>query len=218
MTFDEYVDGKTIAVVGPAPLPYDQSAEIDGHDLVYRTTEGPLGGWYGSRWDIAYLNGGTGRQILDDDHRHYFRKIEHVDWWVYKTKHSRQYRPSGNSRLSHKPRIRNPNQITGILFDLVQYNPAHITVYGADLYASGPDKAYNADYDPRPAGVQAEFIIIHRPMEQFQVHQAVYKTGKIRGDDRYVAAVTMTTAEYQTVIDRWQAAYDNHQKTLLTLT
>jgi hypothetical protein len=39
-SFGEYVAGKTIAIVGPAPAPYDQSAEVDAHDIVYRASYG----------------------------------------------------------------------------------------------------------------------------------------------------------------------------------
>ena len=209
MNFETYVAGKTIAVVGPAPMLTDQSAEIDAHDLVYRPGHSPVGGWYGTRTDIAYLNGQLGRAILDDDHRHLKTRIDGATWWVYKSRQGRQYRPDGLERVAHRPtHIQNPNAVTGILWDLTHYQPASITVYGADLYAAGPGHAYHDGYDRRDAGGQGQGILMHRPMEQLKVHRQVYETGLIVGDDRYVAAVTMTDQQYQAVIDSWQTAVE----------
>jgi hypothetical protein len=203
MIFEEYVRGKAIAVVGPAPMTRDQSADIDGHDLVYRPGHSSQGGRYGSRIDIAYLNGQLGREVYNDDWTRVCQQIEPATWWVYKSK---GHRRDGLYRHSIKPkRTMNVNAITGILYDLVQFPVGTITVYGADLYAGGPGKAYQADYDRRDTVGQAQGIIMHEPWKQMRVHRAVHATGKVSGDDRYLAAVTMTDEDYQAVIDRWQA-------------
>ena len=207
MNFDAYVGDRTIAVVGPAPLPYDQSAEIDAHDLVYRPGKTPGGPEYGSRVDIVYLNGRLGRTILDDTMRDLRAYNEQATWWVYKQRHGRQYRPDGLERVAHRPtHVKNPNAVTGILWDLTHFHPASITVYGADLYAAGPENAYHPGYDRRDQVDEANAMLLHRPFEQLAAHRAIYATGLIRGDDRYLAAVTMTDAEYRAVIDRWRDA------------
>ena len=209
MNFDEYVAGKTIAVVGPAPLLYDQSAEIDAHDLVYRPGHSPMGGWYGDRVDIAYLNGQLGREILDVESREIRERIDIATWWVYKGRNSRAYRPEGLERTAHRPdHVHNPNAVTGILWDLTHFHPASVTVYGADLYAGGPGNAYHHEYDRRDLAGQAQGIILHRPWEQMRAHRAIHSTGLTVGDERYLAAITMTDDQYQAVIDSWQQAYD----------
>ena len=203
MIWSDYVRGRSIAVVGPAPMPVDQSSDIDGHDLVYRPGHSPVGGHYGERIDIAYLNGNLARTILDDDRAHWRRNINRATWWVYKMT---GHRPNGLYRHAVKPRqTMNVNAITGILFDLIQEDVGSITVYGADLYAGGPGNAYHESYDRRTTKGQALGILDHEPWKQMRVHRAVYRTGKVQGDDRYVAAVTMTDEEYQAVIDRWAA-------------
>ena len=207
MNFDQYVAGKTIAVVGPAPLPYDQSAEIDAHDLVYRPGKVPGGPEYGSRVDIVYLNGRLGRTMLDDSMRDLKAYNDQATWWVYKSHRGRQYRPDGLERIAHRPTfLTNPNAVTGILWDLTHFHPASISVYGADLYAGGPAAAYHPGYDRRDPMDEARAFLLHKPMQQLHAHRAIYATGLIRGDDRYVAAVTMTDGEYQAVIDLWQQA------------
>ena len=206
MNFEHYVAGKTIAIVGPAPLPYDQSAEIDAHDLVYRPGKIPGGPEYGTRVDIVYLNGRVGREVLDDSAADLRAYNEQATWWVNKKDNAPQ-RPQGFQRLAHRPvNVTNPNAVTGMLWDLTHFHPASITVYGADLYAGGPNNAYHPAYDRRDSIDEANAYLLHKPMEQLRAHRAIYATGLIKGDDRYVAAVTMTDAEYQAVIDSWREA------------
>ena len=209
-TFEEYVAGKRIAVVGPAIPVGDQSAAIDEHDLVYRLAQRrqPIPE-YGTRLDIAYLNGLLGRTILDDDKRDYYERIRNCGWWVYKTPHGRQHRPHGKERMAIKPAIRNENAITGVLWDLVQFPVASITVYGTDLFAGGPMGSYHPSEQPDGATPeQLAWFVMHRPLEQLRTHRAIVATGKVVGDDRYLKAATMTDAEYQVVIDEWQSALD----------
>jgi hypothetical protein len=185
-------------------MPVDQSADIDARDLVYRPSQSPMGGHYGSRIDIAYLNGRVGRTVYDDDEKELLARIEPATWWVYKNNGHRKH---GYYRKALRPKMAiNLNAITGMLFDLVKTDCGSITVYGADLYAGGPEKAYFPEYDLRPTSGQAMGILMHEPWKQMRLHRAIYRTGKVDGDDRYLAAVTMTDDEYQAVIDRWAAA------------
>jgi len=205
MIWTEYVRGRSIAIVGPAPMPVDQSADIDAHDLVYRPIRAPIGGHYGNRLDIAFLNGGWGRNIYDDDKTAVRETIEPATWWVFK---KTALRREGLYRKASKPRLAiNPNAVTSMLFDLAKEPTGPITVYGADLYASGPDDSYEPNYAAwHSQQVRANAVIAHEPLKQMRIHRAVYATGKVVGDDRYLAAVTMTDEEYQAVIARWAAA------------
>jgi hypothetical protein len=208
MIWEDYVRGKSIAIVGPAPLTHDQSAQIDSHDIVYRPAKSPIGGWYGERLDAVYLNNIRGRTILEDDQAELRAKIEVADWWVYKS--STSHRPTGLYRVARKPRQSgfNPNAITHMLFDLALTPCAYITVFGADLYAGGPENAYVEGYPWVDLPHQAFSILSHDPMKNRRVHRAVLTTGKVGGDSRYLAAVSMTDEEYQAVIDRWAACLE----------
>ena len=215
MTFDEFVGGKSIAIVGPAPMPHDQSADIDGHDLVYRPAQAPPGGWYGDRTDIVFLNGGLGRTILDDSRTELRQRIDPVPWWVYKSQRF-QPRPDGHYKRAQGPKLKhtgmNPNAVTMMLWDLLQYATGPISVFGADLYAAGPDRSYREGYydrlDVPDFETAARGFLMHEPMKQMRVHRRIVATGRVVGDDRYLAAVSMTDDEYQAVIDDWQAALE----------
>jgi hypothetical protein len=203
MTFDEYVAGKTIAVVGAAPLPYDQSAEIDGHDIVYRANLHRPGPEYGQKTDVVFLNGWMSRKTYDDDASWWRERCEDATFWVFKG--PRGERRDGLYKRAHKVPIVNPNAVTAMLWDLIHYGPASISVYGTDLYSGGPEAAYYPGYKRRPLAEQASSFLLHKPMEQMRIHRQVVATGKVVGDDRYLKAVAQTDEEYQAVIDRWRA-------------
>jgi len=106
-SFGEYVDGKTIAIVGPAPAPYDQTAEVDAHDIVYRPSYGfhtpadeavrlsshaeigtdwyesgvfPAG--YGTRVDMAFYNNGATRMGMRGE---LDQVLVDLDWAMFKS-------------------------------------------------------------------------------------------------------------------------------------
>ena len=208
MIWSEYVRGKSIAVVGPAPMDTDQSSHIDGHDLVYRVATLPPGGRYGTRSDMVYLNGVVCRTIYEDDQTRLLDMLEPATWWVCKMGYG--HRRQGLYRHADRPRRSgfNPNAVIGMLFDLVKHDVGCINVFGADLYAGGPDKGYNPDYDRRPPSGQAFGVIAHNPQAQMRLARAIVATGKVGGDSRFLAAVSMSDEEYQAVIDSWKQALE----------
>jgi hypothetical protein len=171
-SFYEYVAGKTIAIVGPAPAPYDQSAEIEAHDLVYRTSyglsvpadrairrsssaavgtdgyrKGAIPAKTGTRTDLSFYNAGTSDMIargeLDD-------VLVDLDWVICKRS---GMQPSGitNLRSCARPPMKVSGtelQITAMLWDLTFYEVASVTVYGADFYIGEFSDWYDPIYQP----------------------------------------------------------------------
>jgi len=199
----ELVRGRTVAVVGRGRIDDHQAADIDAHDVVYRTSQSPLGGPWGHRSDIVYLCWAAGRDIYQRRQADHLARIVDVPLWVYKGK-PRETRRTGAWRVARWPKITNPNAVTLMLWDLIRYHePASVTVYAADLYAGGPGNAYGPGTDRRDVEGQGYGIIRHHPREQRKVHKALATTGKIVGDDRYLAAVAMSDADYDQVIRAW---------------
>jgi hypothetical protein len=171
-TFGEYVDGKTIAIVGPAPAPYDQSAEVHAHDIVYRASYGfsaPLDpavrlsscaalgtDWYrsgafpagyGTRVDMAFYNNGATMQASRGE---LDQVLTDLDWAMFK---SAGMPASGltNVRTVNRPPMKVPgteSQITAMLWDLTFYRPAAVTVFGADFYTGDLEDWYSPEYVP----------------------------------------------------------------------
>ena len=225
MTFEEWVDGKTIAIVGPAPAPYDQSAEVDAHDLVFRTSWGfrgdkplvdkhastfdptafPAG--YGTRVDASFYNGLGVRLACEGRLDH---MLEHLTWAIWKQ--AKPYKPSRGlclERVADRPskngKVINVNQITGMLWDLHLFRPASVTVFGADFYTAPINEWYDPNYAHREVlrdtKAHVDSARIHDQEAQREVVRHVRsKKGWPEGDDRYIKALEMTRAEHEALL------------------
>jgi len=159
-SFGQYVDGKTIAIVGPAPAPYDQTAEVDAHDIVYRASYGYLSDGkqgrydagrfvpgYGTRVDMAFYNGGASRQAVDGVLDNVYQDL---DWAIHKFSPGYES-PLTNTRTANMPRVIHgkkvaANQVPIMLWDLTFYSPAKVTVFGADFYLGPLETWYDSMY------------------------------------------------------------------------
>lgn len=222
--FAEYVRGKTIAVVGPAPAPHDQAAEVDAHDLVFRTSYGFTAqtGWkhtrtayesgvfptgYGTRVDVSFYNSGAARMategLLD-------APLADIDWAIWKYLDTPLPKRGLCAEIrGHRPALNgspvNVNQITGILWHLSHYEPADVTVFGADFYSSPfsswYDPAYMANMDLLGLEKHLKAARSHDQQLQRRVVRDVRKRlGWPNGDDRYIAALDMTPEQVEAVL------------------
>ncbi len=231
-SFGEYVDGRTIAIVGPAPVPYDQTAEIDGHDIVYRTTYGltlgdrlvpgrfPAG--TGSRVDMAFYNASATRLAQDG----YLDDVyADLDWAVHKI--SPPYiSPITNIRAANKPkaihgRRVHPTQVPIMLWDLTFYSPAKVTVFGADFYMGPVETWYDQAYQPsdwtthdpaRPDPTEAMGPGFHDQELNRQIVRAVRDTVPwLAGDDRFLKALDVPREVHEAAMLQQSLRYKSPQ-------
>jgi hypothetical protein len=231
-TWSQYVDGKTIAIVGPAPAPYDQSAEVDAHDIVYRTSWGfsaprdeailrsssaargedwyrddvfPAG--YGTRVDAAFYNGGATAQASRGELDHVIR---HLDWACFK--HEMRHSAVTNVRQVNRPPMKAPgteSQVTAMLWDLTYCRPASVTVFGADFYIGPFEDWYDPSYvptelmaDPRDWDEHARSHLWHDQADNRRIVQAVLELGWLVGDRRYLDALMMSAQQQQAITEQ----------------
>jgi hypothetical protein len=205
----EYVAGRTVAVVGPAPAPYDQSAEVEAHDIVLRCSpfsRAVAVPGYGTRTDVGIYNGTNTRRINGGDEQ-LIAGVKQLKWSIYKVKPYPYF--LGNARLAHWPtktRSRqNPNQVTLALSDLTHFEPASVTVFGADFF-TGP---MGEIYDPAYHYLHAEVEDVSKSMRHHDQrwNRAIVKAIRKRygwpnGDARYQAVLDMPDDEFDAIQDR----------------
>jgi len=225
--YAEYVRGKTVAVVGPAPAPHDQAAEVDAHDIVIRCSYGFVGNrafkerakldWisgivpdgYGTRVDVAYYNSLGARVAFEG---RLDAVLPDLDWALWKVvqKHPPN-RGLCQEREAYRPRRKgkdiNVNQVTGILWDLHHFEPADVTVFGADFYTSPFQQWYDPKYAQRQiledVGAHVKAARIHDQEAQRSVVRTVLeRKGWPTGDDRYLNALHMTREEHEALMDQ----------------
>jgi hypothetical protein len=136
--YAEYVNGRSIAVVGRARPFADQSAEVEGHDLVAVTSyNGTAVPEYHSRCDISVYNRRAAAWLREKKSR---ARLLGVEWFLFRT--GRVEPPSGvKTRIIGGPAFFGGlgNQIPVFLNDIVRFSPSRVSIYGTDLYLSGYD-------------------------------------------------------------------------------
>ena len=228
--FAELVNGKTIAVVGPAPAPYDQSAEVDAHDLVFRTSYGFRAGdrqyerddpalhapgqivpGYGTRTDVSFYNSQGGRMAHEGHLDECLADLKFALWKDAKRGLPNRglcgervvYRPT---ERGHRGAVINVNQITGILFDLAHFEPADVTVFGADFYAGPIEQWYDPKYvhreNLRDKAAHIDSVRQHDQHAQRRVVRAVLEAkGWPTGDERFLKALHMGREEHEAILE-----------------
>jgi hypothetical protein len=202
MDFADAVRGKTVAIIGPAPALTDQAAEVDSHDLVYwvsyRNNLQPHPTGYGNRVDAVFYNTAHSRECELGKYDSFIHDVP----YVFMKKHKRASR-NNNYPMLEKP-FPSANQIQVVLHQLLALGPAKISVYGADLYMSGPGRSYQPNYDRRLPEAQWWGIQLHKPGAQHRWSRSVWRANKkvIVGDERFLRPLRMTTKEYLAELER----------------
>lgn len=204
-TWRDFVEGKRVAVVGPAPSVGDQSADVDAHDVVirvgYRCDLQPPASGYGEKLDAVFWNYWNSRKLglgLYDSF------VYDIPWVLVK----KEYRPPEglqNFRVVPLP-FKKANQIPIVVGDLLANNVRSVTVFGTDLYLGGPSFAYEPGYSGYiPERIWWE-IKLHQPEQQHRFLRSAWeRSGKIEGDERFLSAMRLSTREYiKQLTNKWE--------------
>jgi len=192
----DFVEGRRVAVVGPAPSLGDQSAEVDSHDVVirvgYRCDLQPAQTGYGDKLDAVFYNYWNSRKLglgLYDSF------IFDVPWVLVK----KAYQPPEGLRAFRVVPLpfKRANQIPIVVGDLIAHNVESVTVFGTDLYLGGPRFAYEPGYSGFvPERIWWE-VKLHEPHLQHKYLRGLWKTSKkIHGDARFRRAMRLSTSNY----------------------
>lgn len=198
LLFDDFIRGKSIAVVGPADDGLRQGSEIDSFDLVYRinsvTQLNP--DKFGSKNDILWLNAGGAKkygEIIDSS--------KNVSWIVTKLltpiKGSRQV-------FTNRYMINNaPNSVQFILYDLLLFEPSYVKLFNANCYAT--KRQYSDDYEEtrkkilsvkKPVFKYNQVFVDHDLISNFRLIKIFYKHNYIDVDPVGLRVLQMSEDEY----------------------
>ncbi len=160
--FLKYIQGKTIALVGPATSKYEYGKEIDSYDIIirvgYRGHKKKLDpAKYGRRTDVSYYHGPN---ALDMAKNKNYSFLDDLDFAVFRS-NSHEFQnemiKSGCGRIQKRIGYINensgdfihfffhgsPNQIPLILFDLLHFEPIEVKVFYANFFLSKKQYAKN---------------------------------------------------------------------------
>jgi hypothetical protein len=213
----DMVDGKTVALVGPAPSVGDQQREVDAHDVVVRVgaDHWPWRG-YGDRIDIAVLDGFHSGRWLQNDLRTPSGVPVHLPKGVPVLLKAGYDVPDRLGFVCRPWPMWNPLQMTLTLWHFAALNPASVSVFGADFYVT-PGKAYQEtdwEYENTVGekGVTFAHYVLgrsgtshdHHPKQDMAIiRQLIADKGWPVGDERFMRVLAMSDEEYDAATAGW---------------
>ena len=138
--FLEYIAGKSVAIVGPAPSNYDVGAEIDSFDIVARFNYRgvlPESVSFGRELDISYYNGETAGMISETDDHGFFGDLDFAMFKflahpfqipLLKARRARLLRQNTFLFNGH------PVAVPNALFDILHFQPGRVKVFHANFW------------------------------------------------------------------------------------
>lgn len=203
----DLVEGKRVAVVGPADTGDQLGRVIDGYDVIVRPRYQPdflaqHTDSMGSRTDIAYYSGFDMADFLDT-------AADAVSRGDLKLVNARPFTYGNYSQLGH-PWLRFYRHdyslcpaggqlgIQRMTYDLLQFNPAEITIFNSDLYTGS--RMFTAGWRPQdsfaPGSHINDIVAAHDIRFDFEFTQALTRSGKVTARGRAAEVLSLGADEY----------------------
>ena len=207
-SFPELIEGKSIAIVGPAVSVGDQSEQVEACDTVIRCNyrwngaEAPTG--YGERLDVAFYSIFAAQNLLQNQ-----TLLDSLPCVVLK--HGSPQVPHPNARHAVLDPFDHANQVPIILNDIEQFNPSAVWIFGADFYSSGFEDSTQATYRTDATLEQTwKDLNTHDQRAQHEWMKAFQdRTGLVKGDSRMVELLSISTDELMTRLNNaWENISD----------
>lgn len=214
--YQDLVQGKRIAVVGPAPTGEKWGDAIESYDLVvrpqFRRFSGEQAVERGSRTDIAYYSGRDLKEAWSDVSQAVARGEVHTVVG----------RPSYQPALGASPpswfRLARtefglyfrgvPLAMPRILYDLIQFEPKEIGLFHADFYAG--KQTFTPGYREgsevfAPGAAINDLVIVHDLAYEFRCTKWFMKTGLITPYGASAEVLALNEGEYLSRLDNESA-------------
>jgi len=220
--FHSFIQGKSIAIVGPAKSLNNDAKEIDSYDIVVRCNYKEEGIGVdnlikGVRCDISYYNGTNVKYLMASNLQNFPKNI---DWIVFDKEYrheilKKKFKELGiNNKYRFKLLNRankylfngRPNAIPNIVYDLLLHKPAQIKIFHADFMLTvGRSKGYFAGIMPKDFNRKKKELRSisrnHDPISQFRFMKNLYNKNLIEGDKRFEEVINLSTKEFMTQLN-----------------
>ncbi|BAI87848.1 TPR domain protein [Limnospira platensis NIES-39] len=217
-SYAQLINGKTVAIVGPAPTSEPHGEEIDFFDVVIRMTyldnlDESLYPYTGQKTSVSYYNGGN-----STSYKSYIRLlIPQLQFVCLKTglalselrQHSVNVRVCRRVNLSCY--VGSPNLLPIILSDLAAFQPQKIKVFGNNLFLSK-----NLHFENYPSffihkkfikKLGSSLLYAHDLASQFSQVKNFWLSGLFEADPDLTEVLKLEVDEY---IYEMEKLYGNH--------
>jgi hypothetical protein len=211
--FADFVRGKRVAIVGPAPTDESAAEEIDQFDLVIRTNYRgrdtmPPAEEFGRKIDISYYNYTYTKQVLGDGDNSY---LDDLSFAVFKNEidirryHGRPTTAKFRTMRQINDQILNgkSQMVQNIVYDLLHFEPREIKIFKSNFFMS--DKRYFSTYasptnqSQKAASFWMNFAT-HDLVTQLNFTRTLLMNGQIICDCKANEILSMSNQEYMQTI------------------
>jgi tetratricopeptide (TPR) repeat protein len=214
--FRHLIESRNVAIVGPAGYRINSGSVIDDHDVVIRTKYAAMtnpedGQHFGRRTDIAYYSDSSAF-VLEEE----IRTALSADLSLAVLRPTTYNARPHDDRLVGRVRTM-PNEdlahfqashfgIQRILYDVLRYRPASVTLFGADfftgerLYADRYQTDIELAYAPRQL-VRVLPMFGHDLAADFRFSKGLHEAGLFRADDMASALLAQSPDAYLALLD-----------------
>jgi glycosyltransferase involved in cell wall biosynthesis len=219
--FQQFMQNKTVAIVGPAEAEKDDGVEIDSFDIVVRmnikngsqTENSKING---KMCDVSYYNNEQLNELINNSIHNLPKDIK----WLVVSSNEKKRRVEEKMRQEGKPeikvRIRDEainncsffRGFTGLpkaLFDILRFRPKKIKIFHADLMLT-VDRL-EGYYNNETQNDMIEFFLNvcayrHDPLSQFYFLKNLYDANAFQGDHKLSRVLKMKAIDYMVGLER----------------
>lgn len=207
--FSEYIEGKTIAIVGPAPSDEDVAQEIDSFDIVVRLNykgrdKLPPKEEFGSKLNVSYYNGGNASYINCSEN---YEFLKDLNFAVFK---SLNYKFQEDIIIhSKKGRLARSqdlyifdgalSMIPIVLLDILTFNPKEVKVFKTNFFLAKNThfKGYQSkQYLNRPHEIKWYSHWEHNLVTQINIVKNLWNSGQIKVDKNCKKVLELSPEHY----------------------
>ena len=219
-SFADYLAGKSIAIVGPAPTEALDAEEIDSHDIIVRMNHSfeskcTDSEHKGLRTDISCFNGESAKNFMNERNGIMPREIS---WSCFKSPGVVSYVKEANTGKQARDHITfhqfqfhgSFNMMPVVTLDLALFNAKSIKIYHTDLMLTiaRQNGYYPESFNRLHEGTERmkkkfrSASAIHDPIQQYQTLHKLWCAKKITGDARFVEIMEMGLDAYLCELER----------------
>lgn len=210
--FLTYIEGKSVAIVGPAASVDDVGEEIDSFEVVVRTNYRgreymPDPRKYGKVINISYYNGMDSRYIENAQEYSFLNDLDYALFKKYQFDFQKRMIKSNKGREIYLIGAHfwsgHPVIVPLILYDIFHFRPSKVKLFNLNMHLSKNEynEIYRGNVDHNDLDERLRAFASHDILSSFNFCKNLYESGVIETDRACSAVLNMSAENYMSGLE-----------------